>query len=78
MARGVCANSPAARVNVKEPGTQVDYLLLGMVQVGYLKIQVELLGHRSARPLRCPVITRALECEDEASDRVKRREISTD
>jgi hypothetical protein len=78
MARGVCADPPAASVSVKQRGAEVEDLLLGLVEVRDVEVQMELLRVRGIRPLRCPVGLHPLEREYETRSRVKLREVSTD
>ena len=70
----ICEDPPAAGVDVKQRGTEVENLPVSLVEVRDVKIQMELLRARGVRPPRRPVVLHPLEREYETRASVKSRE----
>jgi hypothetical protein len=66
MADRVCVYPPAAGVGVQQCRAEFQDLGVGLVEVGDVEVQVELLRVRAVWPLRCPEVRDALEREHEA------------
>jgi hypothetical protein len=65
--------APLPVTDVEQRGTQLEDLLLGLVQVPDTQVEVKLLGTSGVRPPRRLMITHALEGEHEPAVGVERR-----